>query len=46
MKDEDQKKHNKEVERLSEEHPNVPSAIYDIEASEEMALMYEETFGM
>jgi len=37
--------HSCKVNELSEEFPDVPTEIYDIEASEEMANMYYETFG-
>ena len=35
----------KEVERLSKVYPNVPSEVYDIEASPEIAEMYQDMFG-
>lgn len=36
------KEHCKKVRELKKEYPHIPSAIFDIEASPEMAMMYED----
>ena len=38
--------HNKKVKEMMEKYPHINPAIWDIEASEEMAMMYEEMGGM
>ena len=35
----------KEVERLTKDYPDVPCEVYDIEASPEIAEMYQDMFG-
>jgi len=44
MPDKD-KERSEKIEDLQEKYPNVPTEIYDIEASDEMADMYMEEFG-
>ena len=33
------------IEKLQQDYPNVPSEIYDIEDSAEIAEMYQDMFG-
>lgn len=40
-----EKKREKEIKKLNKDYPNVPTEIFDIEASPEMAEMYSEMFG-
>lgn len=39
------KKQQKEVTKISKKYPSIPSEIFDIEASDEMADIYYDTFG-
>ena len=37
--------HAKAVGKVKEKYPSIPAEIYDIEASEEVAMMYGDMFG-
>ena len=36
----------RKLEELEKKYPNVPAEVYDIEVSEEMAIQYQEQFGI
>jgi len=41
----DKKKEQKKIDKLVEDNPTVPSEVYDVEASQEVAEMYSDMFG-
>ena len=41
----EKKKRQKDIEKLVEDYPDIPSEIYDIEASVEMAEIYQDMLG-
>lgn len=45
MTEKEWNEHTEKVEELHEEYPDIPMAIFDIEASEEMAEIFYDTFG-
>ena len=45
MTDKERKEHNKKIKKLQEDYPSIPTEVYDIEASSEMAEMYLDEFG-
>ena len=45
MTEKEIKEHQEKVRKLHKKHPNVPTEIFDIEASEEMVGIYQDMFG-